>query len=69
MVICGQISMCFNLLIYLTELMFTPENGFSDLDREKQEKIRLTYDQCLADWKVFQDDPELLFRQLEKQVA
>ena len=69
LVICGQLSMCFNLLIYLTELMFTPENGFSDLDREKQEKIRRTYDQCITDWKAFQDDPELLFRQLEKQVG
>ncbi len=66
LVMAGQISMCFNLLIYLTEIQFTPDNGFAELASEVKINIISTYDQCLAAWKRFQDEPDFLLRKLAK---
>ncbi len=67
LIVCGQVSICFNLLIYLTELRLTPGNGYQALDSEIKGSLDSTYLQCLRDWKRFQTDPEFLYRTLERE--
>ena len=69
LVICGQITMCFNMLIYLTRIRFTPNNGYDQLSDAVKKSIDESYDQCLHDWKRFQDEPDFVFDQLEEEKA
>jgi predicted acylesterase/phospholipase RssA len=60
LIACGQASMCFNLMKYLVELRFTPDNGYSDLPVEKKLEIENLWYQCLEDWKRFKGEPSFL---------
>ena len=66
LIISGQVSCCQDMLIYLTKLIHSPENGFKDLDGDtKTELIRLHQD-ILQDWEKFKKKPEFLYDTLQK---
>ncbi|MBK8504577.1 MAG: hypothetical protein IPL46_21645 [Saprospiraceae bacterium] len=62
LIICGQATMCFNLLRYLVELRGTPDNGYLDLAAEKRAAIDHLWGQCLEDWKRFKKDPGFMIQ-------
>lgn len=53
----GRVTMCYNLLDYLEQLLFVEDNGFDQLDQHTQEALRKTYDECLKDWNDFKQSP------------
>jgi predicted acylesterase/phospholipase RssA len=65
----GQFSMCYNLLVYLTELRCTPDNGYEELSAEVKKAIQEVWDQCMTDWKKFKGDPMFLVNHLNKKLA
>lgn len=62
----GQFTMCYNMIEYLEKLMFTPGNGFDNLDAATKEQLGKLYTQCLADWKLFYDTPLFLLNKMEE---
>ena len=62
LVACGQFSMCYNLLVYLTEFIHTPDNGYAEF--EDKAAIEELFETCLADWKKFKDDPMFLVNEM-----
>lgn len=64
----GQFTMCYNMIKYLENLMFTPESGFELLDVEVKQKLHTLYQQCTADFEHFRLDPFFLHRELENKM-
>jgi predicted acylesterase/phospholipase RssA len=56
----GEITMCYNLILYMEQLMFAPDNGYDNLDAATQLTIEGLYKQCIADWSLFKDNPMYL---------
>jgi predicted acylesterase/phospholipase RssA len=66
LVITGQLTMCYNLKMYLQELTEPAkdpkkDNGFSSLPAAVQEQLLLTLDSCKLDWENFKANPSFLF--------
>lgn len=53
----GRVTMCYNLLDYLEQLLFVEDNGFELLDKSTQEALTQTYYECLKDWNYFKKMP------------
>jgi len=56
----GQITMCYNLILYLEQLMFSRDKGYEGLDVATQDKLQALYERCIADWMSFKDNPMFL---------
>lgn len=54
----GQVTMCYNILVYLIELRHA--SFYSELDQERRDEIDILFGQCLEDWRVFREDPRVL---------
>ncbi len=63
LVAAGQLTMCYNMIRYLEKLIFTPENGFTDLTTDLQTDIRKLYEDCKKDWLHFKQDPVFLYNE------
>jgi predicted acylesterase/phospholipase RssA len=63
----GQFTMCYNLIKYLENLLFVPENGFELLDGDVKQRLHILYQQCTADFERFRTDPYFLYEELEKK--
>lgn len=59
----GQITMCYNLILYMEELMYAKDGNYEGLDLAVREAIKAFYDRCIADWLLFKNDPMYLVRQ------
>jgi predicted acylesterase/phospholipase RssA len=66
LVVLGQVTMCYNLLWYLENLIYTDNIGFEALQPEVQKNILSTYDQCKNDWLEFNKEPDRLYKELAK---
>jgi hypothetical protein len=53
----GRFTMCYKMVEYLELLLYDPGSGFDSLPPAKQEDLRKTYEQCVADWGEFKEDP------------
>ncbi|MFB0497422.1 putative acylesterase/phospholipase RssA [Mucilaginibacter sp. OAE612] len=62
LIITGQATMCYNLVEYLEQLIYTTGNGFAALPSEGQQAIQETYDQCKTDWKKFREAPGFMLK-------
>lgn len=58
----GQITMCYNLILYIEELMYAKEENYAGLDLPVREAIKAFYARCIADWLLFKNDPMCLVR-------
>lgn len=56
----GQITMCYNLILYLEQLMFSKDNGYQALEPAKRKEIEAFYERCIADWRSFKGNPMYL---------
>ena len=63
----GQFTMCYNMLDYLETLMFTPGNGYDELDNTMKNTLKDIHDKCLQDWKRFKQEPLFLLLEMEEQ--
>jgi len=63
----GQFTMCYNLINYLENLLFTPDNGFELLDPVVQQNLHTLYQQCTTDFEQFRNDPFFLYREFSKR--
>jgi predicted acylesterase/phospholipase RssA len=64
----GQFTMCYNLIKYLENLLFVPDNGFELLDGDVKQRLHVLYKQCTADFERFRTEPYFLYQDLEKKV-
>jgi len=62
LIITGQATMCYNLVEYLEQLMYTTDNGFAALPAEQQQAIQATYEQCKSDWSRFKTNPDFMLK-------
>jgi predicted acylesterase/phospholipase RssA len=56
----GEITMCYNLILYIEQLMYAADDGYEKLDTATRMAIEGLYDQCIADWSLFKEDPMYL---------
>ena len=61
----GQFTMCYNLIKYLENLLFTPDNGFELLDPSVKQDLHNLYRKCTIDFEQFRTDPYFLYKALE----
>ena len=66
LLICGQASMCFTLLRYLTELRCTPGNGYDALSPSLKKTMEHIWVHCMKDWARFKEDPRFLNNKLQQ---
>jgi len=64
----GQFTMCYNLIKYLENLLFTPDNCFELLDSTVKENLQTLYKQCTADFEHFREDPFFMYHDFEGKV-
>ncbi len=64
LIISGQVSCCQDLLIYLTKLIYTKNNGFQKLETSIKVKLEELHKSILEDWKEFKENPEFLYDSL-----
>ncbi|NND35432.1 MAG: patatin-like phospholipase family protein [Saprospiraceae bacterium] len=69
LIITGQASMCFTLLKYLTELQYTPGNGYDDLSQSQKREIDHLYQKCRKDWERFKVEPDFLNEKMQRNPA
>ena len=53
----GQMTMCFNMMIYLNQWFGDDDGNFDRLSRLEQKQMRDVYTQCMKDWERFREDP------------
>jgi predicted acylesterase/phospholipase RssA len=53
----GQITMCYNLILYLEQLMFSKDKGYEALDVSTRKEIDALYERCTKDWLAFRNNP------------
>jgi hypothetical protein len=63
----GQFTMCYNMLDYIESLMYTPENGYNELDDTMKNTLKEMHEKCLQDWKRFKDEPLFLLKEMKEQ--
>jgi hypothetical protein len=49
--------MCYNLIDYLEQMIYTEGNGFSELGIDAQTELKGLYERCLQDWEEFKAKP------------
>jgi predicted acylesterase/phospholipase RssA len=57
LVVAGKITMCYNLLKYLEQVIFEEGNGFNELPRNIREDLTTTYQRCKNDWLLYKEEP------------
>ncbi|WP_109610581.1 patatin-like phospholipase family protein [Mucilaginibacter oryzae] len=62
LLITGQATMCYNLVEYLEQLIYTTNNGFAALPEAQQQAIQQTYEQAKADWATFKATPGFMLQ-------
>ncbi len=65
----GACSMCFNLLIYLTEIKHTPDIGYDAIDQTIRDQLDQVYEQCMTDWLRFKQEPKFLVHEMANHGA
>lgn len=58
----GQFTMCYNMIVYLEELMYKKESGYNQLPDEVKTQIASLYQYCCKDWKQFREDPFFMIK-------
>lgn len=53
----GQLTLCFNMIIYLNRWLNDQEGHFDRLSAIEQNRIRSLHEQCMEDWTRFRNDP------------
>lgn len=61
----GQFTMCYNMLDYIETLIYTPGNGYEELDEAMKDTLKQIHQQCLNDWERFKKEPLFLLQELE----
>ena len=65
LIVCGQLSMCFNLLSYLENLKDSlGYKVWKHLEEEEKTELEKLHIQMKSDWKRFQEDPYWLLEKL-----
>ncbi|HMG93834.1 MAG TPA: hypothetical protein VK589_27435, partial [Chryseolinea sp.] len=69
LIACGQFTVCYNLLVYLTELQHDPGSPLKET-WEQQKDLKALYMDLMRDWKVFRDKPLFMIDgQLKRELA
>lgn len=55
LIVTGQATMCFNLMVHVEQLRNSDD--WSQLDLKEREEVLQVYDQCRADWKMLKKSP------------
>jgi predicted acylesterase/phospholipase RssA len=63
----GQFTMCYNMLEYIETLMYTPGNGYDNLDNTMKNTLKEIHEKCLQDWERFKQEPLFLLQEMEEQ--
>ncbi len=53
----GQMTMCYNLIVYVEQLKQAKEEQYAKLDPTIRQRIDDLYIECMADWAVFRQNP------------
>lgn len=61
----GEFTMCYNLLDYLEQLLFTKNNGFDKLPATTQNDLTMLYKHCSKDWERFKENPMFMVERKE----
>lgn len=61
----GEFTMCYNLIDYLEQILFVPDNGFEVLDGETQFALKTLYHDCIKDWNRFKENPMFLVSEMK----
>lgn len=56
----GQLTMCFNMMIYLNKWINDEDGNFDRVSIKEQDQMREMLTQCEADWDRFREDPQFL---------
>ncbi len=56
----GQLTMCFNMMIYLNQWFRDEDGNFDRVSRVEQRQMREMYQQCMDDWERFREEPQFL---------
>lgn len=56
----GQLTMCFNMMIYLNKWITDDDGNFDRLSTKDQIQMREMLEQCKGDWVRFKKDPEFM---------
>ena len=65
LIISGQVSCCQDLLIYLSRIIYTKNNGFNELDAGTKTSIIALHKSIMEDWERFKNTPEFLYQSLK----
>lgn len=65
LLISGQVGCCQDLLIYLSRIIFTENNGFDALDEPTKTSLTQLHTSMMADWERFKKEPEHLYNSLK----
>lgn len=60
LVVTGQVTMCYNMILYIEQLKNAKDDQYASLDPEVRRHVDALYVQCIADWRVFRDRPMYL---------
>lgn len=58
----GEFTMCYNLIVYLENIIDGGDNGFAALPADTQQELRSLLYQCKADWLLFKVNPLFLLK-------
>lgn len=56
----GQLTMCFNMMIYLNNWIMDDDGNFDRLSTKDQNQMKEMLEQCKGDWERFREEPEFL---------
>ncbi|MCS3794804.1 patatin-like phospholipase family protein [Niastella sp. OAS944] len=62
----GQFTMCYNMLDYIESLMYTPGNGYDELDNTTKKTLKEIHEKCLQDWTRFKQEPLFLLKEMKE---
>jgi len=63
----GQFTMCYNMLDYMETILFTPGNGYDNLDDGMKNTLKEIHEKCLQDWTRFKQEPLFLLQEMKDQ--
>ena len=59
--------MCYNMLDYMETILFTPGNGYDNLDDGMKNTLKEIHEKCLQDWTRFKQEPLFLLQEMKDQ--
>jgi len=60
----GQVTMCYNLLVYISEIKLDKHSGFDKLPLETQNAVHELEGVLLKDWGAFNESPGFMLREM-----